>query len=155
MLLELPAVRSGKKSPNQSAHLGPIWYHSNLLTFTIAQTSFLVGTFFATSYSKTALIHCQIWMTRPSGHKNQLKKSVGVALLLFYFPAVSQKNIVFGHFSYTEPRDRTVCNTVIILKVLCCSSNLMKWNAFYEWNYQFKIKIFKSFAYLSQQFSRF
>ena len=33
------------------AHLGPIWYQ----TFPTPQTSFLVGTFFAASYSKMAL----------------------------------------------------------------------------------------------------
>ena len=36
-------------------HLGPIWYHSEPM-FTIHQTSFLVGTFFAPSYNKMALV---------------------------------------------------------------------------------------------------
>ena len=36
-------------------HLGPIWYHSEPM-FTIHQTSFLVGTFFAASYNKMALV---------------------------------------------------------------------------------------------------
>jgi hypothetical protein len=37
-------------------HLGSIWYHSEPLDVPIFQTSFLVGTFFAASYSKTALV---------------------------------------------------------------------------------------------------
>ena len=36
-------------------HLGSIWYQI-LETFPILQTSFLVGTFFDVSYSKTALV---------------------------------------------------------------------------------------------------
>ena len=36
-------------------HLGPIWIIQNLETSPIPQTSFLVGTFFVASYSKTAL----------------------------------------------------------------------------------------------------
>ena len=42
------------------AHLGPIGNIQNLQTIPIIQTSFLVGTFFAASYSKTALVHILI-----------------------------------------------------------------------------------------------
>ena len=37
-------------------HLGSIWYHSEPLDVPFFQTSFLVGTVFAASYSKTALV---------------------------------------------------------------------------------------------------
>jgi hypothetical protein len=40
-----------KGVPN--THLGPIW---NLQMYPIPQTSFLVGTFFAVSYSKLAVV---------------------------------------------------------------------------------------------------
>ena len=37
-------------------HLGSIWYHSEPLEVPYSQTSILVGTFFAISYSKPALV---------------------------------------------------------------------------------------------------
>ena len=39
------------------ARLGPIWYYSGPTDIPIPQTSFLVLSFFAASYSKTALFN--------------------------------------------------------------------------------------------------
>ena len=41
-------------------HLGSIWYHSNHLEISYSQTNFLVGTFFAVSYSDLALVSFEL-----------------------------------------------------------------------------------------------
>ena len=54
------------------AYLGPIWYHSEPSDVPY-WTSFMVGTFFAVSYSKTALVGLQ-WGVRTVQQLEQHKK---------------------------------------------------------------------------------
>ena len=56
LLIDTKLILNDKVVTYNYAHLGPIWYHSEPSDIPILQTSFLVGTFFATSYSKIALV---------------------------------------------------------------------------------------------------
>ena len=56
-------------------HVGSVWYHSESSDVRyILQTSFLVWTFFAASYSKRALTEkvCKCGSTRGHNHKSRL-----------------------------------------------------------------------------------
>ena len=72
-------------------NLGSIWYHSEHLEVPFLQTCFLVGTFFAVSYSKPALV---VWILKDFTHfenNETLKNFLNRALYMISLNKVEKR----------------------------------------------------------------